>query len=197
MNTRLTAIIAFIIVSLVQGCSDPTATTTGTTTTATNNTTTTDTLAPSFWRPIPIDVAEKYILIYRNNFKPRIQASGSTVFKDRQTNHVWTDYHTLKQFLRSLEYQAKMAGNKEMSGIRYYFAAYPDEAGDHDEAHRKQLTLVMVGTWYDKEANLHRDLVDEKDISINTLIGGFENHGHLCPPDPDPYCRGAHFFEPQ
>jgi hypothetical protein len=148
------------------------------------------------WDPISVDQAGLYIYNYRANFKPQIQEANGAAFSRNQTNHVWTDVEQLEEYLKAAKFHANKFRDQPLSGIRFYFAAYTDTGGVHRHAHRKQLTLITVGTYFDKRDSIHRDIIDDTDPrnkKILSLVGGMENHGHLCPPDDPKYCDGAHF----
>lgn len=64
----------------------------------------------------------------------------------------WHSIAFYKNYIAYLEQEAKKA-NLEVSGLRLYYAAYPNDA--ESEEHADYQTYMFVPTYFDKETNKH------------------------------------------
>jgi hypothetical protein len=64
----------------------------------------------------------------------------------------WHSLDFYKDYIAYLEHEAKKV-NIEVSGLRVYFVAYPDDEKSGD--HRDYMTYIFVPTYYDTESKSH------------------------------------------
>jgi len=136
---------------------------------------------------IPTEVIQSQVDNYRNN---QLLAINETLVMD-DANAIWFDMLTLKKFIADIEKEANDIDPKvrtEDLGIRFYYAAYPDEPHEpipSDYARRH--TLIMVPT--KKQDGLNYDFNPYQEsghaLAVSLDVQGkavAQNHGALIPP---------------
>jgi hypothetical protein len=139
---------------------------------------------------IPIEYADGIVKQYQDKFKGKLERSGDPEIKNQQTDHIWIPIERLEGFIKVLKNESEKKEGRKLSGIRLYYAAYKNETDPQTSRCSRQITLVGCGTYLDK--GIHCDLIDaSKSRTFTGLKMGYENHGHLCPPEADEYCKGT------
>lgn len=142
---------------------------------------------------ITFEQADAIVKNYQDNFMTVLQRNAGPTIRDTQTRHLWIDINELKDFITILEKEANSNKfNTQLSGIRFYFAAYLKDGNIHHKPeYARRTTLVGCGTY--KDGEYHRDLISPSvaDPYIKAFVLGYQNHGHLCPPEDPKFCAGG------
>ena len=136
---------------------------------------------------IPTEVIQSQVDNYRNN---QLLAINETLVMD-DANAIWFDMLTLKKFIADIEKEASDIDPEvrtEDLGIRFYYAAYPEEPQEPIPAdYARRHTLIMVPT--KKEDGLNYDFNPYAEsghaLAVSLDVSGkavAQNHGALIPP---------------
>lgn len=113
-------------------------------------------------------------------YQPRYDAVTRFREGNEDSYYGWHSIDFFKNYIAYLEYESKKV-NIEVSGIRLYYVAYPNNESSGDQ--RDYQTYIFVPTYFDKKSNAHIAFdplhVDEngKPLPIHDFItkGGFGN----------------------
>lgn len=136
---------------------------------------------------IPTEVIQSQVDNYRNN---QLMAINECMGID-DANAIWFDMVTLKKFIADIEkeaYEVDPEVRTEDLGIRFYYAAYPEEPQEPIPAdYARRHTLIMVPT--KKKDDLNYDFNPYEDsshaLAVTLEVSGravAQNHGALIPP---------------
>jgi hypothetical protein len=96
--------------------------------------------------------------------------------KKEETKSVWFNSEFCAELAKDLQ-------RTDVNGLRIYFGAY--DGDDGDDGKKERMTVVLVSTTGDKDADWGRDELQPDEPKFNTSY----NDGALCPPAGG--CKGA------
>ena len=126
-----------------------------------------------------------------SNYKSQVWDKRG-IFPDGQgdASSAWLDLQAIKEFVNEIEthnVSKAIDENDRISGIRFYYGAYPEGFGNVPPGYVNRHTLVMVPTFKQKEGIANYD--DEGNEVGWGRIDAM-NWMHLCPPN----CGGGGGF---
>lgn len=141
----------------------------------------------------PSTISTAFIQSLVDNYRNNQLAIINDNFGFPDAHSVWFNLPILKKFISDIEEEAQKidpAVTDEDLGIRFYYAAYPEEPREGvPEDYAKRHTLIMIPT--KKQEDLNYDFnpyTEEHEKAMAITVGRAsmalaQNHGCLTPPD--------------
>ena len=148
---------------------------------------------------ISLHEAHKLYQAYQKNFMSKSN-------NDKLANYGWHSLEFYKNYIAYLEQEAAKT-NTKITGLRLYYAAYPEDPATYGEKAGYQ-TYMFVPTYFDASKNVHRPfdpaLINDKGqpVAIENILksgpdvfknapwfqetsqnSGFANMGEMCKPN--------------
>jgi hypothetical protein len=141
---------------------------------------------------VDAETAKKYVKSYKRKWNMHRRA---IVGKRYDARACWFDIGKLQQFLKEADSLAKITYKQPISGVRFYYMAYPKgQVGPDTTNYSRSHSLLMVATIKkktDKNEEYNQDVFLGMDTAMFKFVAYqvIENNGTLCPPLDKTYCQ--------